>query len=259
MLRRSQCIKQATSLEEQTGRTDWTSKTGRTIHENWLCLGCSPISQLEMPYRHAGTVRDRPETTRTKLLTNATCCLAATLGDIRGKHKLANIRNDSTAEDNENTHTPQQKRRNDVESQTLSLKETSHQNLEALRNSSEKMKLLENQYSASITPGTVKTKPKKRLAKSHLKCNRDDSICPLTTTTSPLFGKRLWELRQGRALLVSLLHRSSWKLYLPLDFLNYLIIQPISLIVHLAQYKNLAHKVSIERRDLWRNGYGSWF
>ena len=37
------------------------------------------------------------------------CCLAATSGDICGNFKLANFQNDSTAEINENTHTPQLK------------------------------------------------------------------------------------------------------------------------------------------------------
>ena len=50
------------------------------------------------------------------------CCLAATFGEICGYFKLANIQNDSTAEINENTHTPQLKQRNNVESQTSSKK-----------------------------------------------------------------------------------------------------------------------------------------
>ena len=37
------------------------------------------------------------------------CCLAATSGDNCGEFKLANIQNNSTAETNENTHTPQLK------------------------------------------------------------------------------------------------------------------------------------------------------
>ena len=104
------------------------------------------------------------------------CCLAATSGDICGEFKLANIWNDSTAETNENTHTPRLKQRNDVESKPTSLKVTSLQNREPLRNSSEKMKLLANQYCASITPGIVKMKPKKRLTASQLKCNGDDNF-----------------------------------------------------------------------------------
>ena len=119
------------------------------------------------------------------------CCLAATSGDFCGQFKLANFQNDPTAETNENTHTPQLKQRNDAESQTTSLKETSLQNPEPLRNSSEKAELLGNKYCASITLRTVKTKPKKRLTASQLKCNGDDNICLLTKTTSPLFGKRL--------------------------------------------------------------------
>ena len=88
------------------------------------------------------------------------CCLAATSGDIFGEFKSANFQNDSTAETNENTHTPQQKPRKNVESQTSSVKETSLQNPEPPRHSSEKMKLLANLYCASKTPRTVKTKPK---------------------------------------------------------------------------------------------------
>ena len=104
---------------------------------------------------------------------------------------LANFQKDSTGETNENTLTPQLKQRNDVESQTTSLKETSLQNPEPLWDSSEKIELLANKYCASITPRTVKTKPKKRLTAPQLKCNGDDNIYLLTKTTSPLFGKRL--------------------------------------------------------------------
>ena len=39
------------------------------------------------------------------------CCLAANSGDICGEFKSANIQNDSTAETNENTHTPQLKQK----------------------------------------------------------------------------------------------------------------------------------------------------
>ena len=111
-------------------------------------------------------------------------CLAATFGDISGKFNFAIIKNDSTAETNENTHTPQLKQKSDVESQTSSIKETSLQNPEPLRKSSQKMKLLENQYSASMTPRTLETKPKKRLTISQLKCNGDDKICLLTHNTN---------------------------------------------------------------------------
>ena len=127
------------------------------------------------------------------------CCLAATCADICGWFKLANIQNDSTAETNKNTQTPQLKQRNEVDSQTTSLKETSLQNPEPLRNSSEKIKLVVNKYCASKTPRTFKTKPKKRLTASQLKYNGDDNISLLTNTTSPLFGKRLWEMRHGRS------------------------------------------------------------
>ena len=88
-------------------------------------------------------------------------------------------------------HTPQLKQRNDVDSQTTSLKETSLQNPEPPRNSSEKIKLLANQYCASMTPRFVKTKPKKPLTESQLEYNGDDNISFLTKTTSTLFGKRL--------------------------------------------------------------------
>ena len=128
----------------------------------------------------------------------------------------------------------------------MSLKETSLQNPEPLRNSSEKMKLVANNYFASITPRFFKTKPKKRITASQLKCNWDDNICPLTKTTSPLYGKRLWEMRHGRAVYISELHHSSWKVYLPLDFVNYLITQRIWLGVSWAKNEKFAYKVSIK-------------
>ena len=68
----------------------------------------------------------------------------------------------------------------------------------------------------------------------------------LTKTTSTLFGKRLWEMRHEWALYASVLHHSSWKLWLPLDFVNYLITQPIWLGVYQAQYENFSHAVSIK-------------
>ena len=91
--------------------------------------------------------------------TNPRCCLAATSGDIRGDFKLINIHSDSTAETDQNTHTPELKQSGDVESQTSPLKRISLQNPEPLRNSSDKIKLGAHQYCASITPRTVKTKP----------------------------------------------------------------------------------------------------
>ena len=45
------------------------------------------------------------------------CSLAATSGGVCEEFKLANFQNDSTAETNENTHTPQLKQREDLESQ----------------------------------------------------------------------------------------------------------------------------------------------
>ena len=86
---------------------------------------------------------------------------------------------------------PNQKHRQDVDSQTSSLKETSLQIPEPLRNSSEKMKLVANKYCASVTPRTFETKPKERITTSQLKCNGDNNISLLTKTTLPLFGKRL--------------------------------------------------------------------
>ena len=159
------------------------------------------------------------------------CCLAATFGDTFGEFKLAKIQNDSFAETNENTHTAQLNQRNDVESQTTSLKETLLQTPEPLWNSSEKMKLVANQYCASVTHGTFKTKPKKRLTASQLKCKGVDNISFLTKTTSTLFGKRLCEMKHGQALYIIILHRSSRKVYLSLDFVNYLITQPFWLVV----------------------------
>ena len=84
------------------------------------------------------------------------------------------------------------------------------------------MKLVANKYCASITPRTFKTKPKKRLTVSQLKCNGDNNFSSLTKTTSTLFGKRLWEMRHEWALYASVLHHISWKLWLPLDLVNYL-------------------------------------
>ena len=90
--------------------------------------------------------------------TNPRCCLAATSGEIRGEFKLANIHIDCTAKTDQNTLTPELKHRDDVESQSSPLKGTSLQSPEPLRKRSEKVKLGANQYCASITPRTVKTK-----------------------------------------------------------------------------------------------------
>ena len=86
------------------------------------------------------------------------------------------------------------------------MKESSLQNQEPPGNISEKMRLGPNQFSVSITGGTVKTKPKEQLMPSQVKGNGDDNISFLTYTTS-LFAKRLLEMRHGRALNTSVLHR----------------------------------------------------
>ena len=67
-------------------------------------------------------------------------------------------------------------------------------------------------------------------------------------TTSPLFGKRLSEMRHGRAVYISVRHHSSLKVYLPLGFVKYLITQPIWLGVSWAQYEKFVHKVSIKEK-----------
>ena len=119
------------------------------------------------------------------------------------------------------------------------------------------MKLVTNKCCASITPRTFQTKPKKRITASQLKCNGDGNICILTKTTSPVVGKRLWEMRHERAVYISAFHHSSWKVYPPLDFVNYLIIQPIWLGVFSAQYEKIAHKVSINEKiyDIMDTGH----
>ena len=116
------------------------------------------------------------------------CCLAATSGDICGRFKTANVYNDSTAETNENTHSFELKESVDENSQTSPLKRISLQNPEPLRNSSEKIKLGANQYCASITPTTVKTKPWKQMTLSEPTCNGDDNF-PLSQYELHYLGK----------------------------------------------------------------------
>ena len=55
-------------------------------------------------------------------------------------------------------------------------------------------------------------------------------------------------MRHERAVYISVLYHSSWEVYLPLDFVNYLNTQPIWLGVSWAQYEKFAHKVSIKER-----------
>ena len=84
----------------------------------------SLTSKVQMLCRHVGTVSDSGNHWN-NTSTNLKCCLAATLGNISGKYKLANIHSDSTTETIENNQRPQLKQRNDIESQTSPLKETS--------------------------------------------------------------------------------------------------------------------------------------
>ena len=140
-----------------------------------------------MPHFESGTVTDGPETSG-KIFHQSHVLSGSNIWRYLWR---VQVQNDSAVETNENTHTPQLKQRNDVESQTSSKNESSLQNPEPLRNISEKMKLLANQYSASETPRTVKTKPKIRLTSSQLKSNGDDNTSFLTKTTSTLFGKSL--------------------------------------------------------------------
>ena len=52
-----------------------------------------------------------------------------------------------------------------------------------------------------------------------------------------------WDMNE---LYISVLYHSSWEVYLPLDFVNYLITQPIWIGVSWAQYEKFPHKFSIE-------------
>ena len=135
---------------------------------------------------------------------------------------LANVRNDYTAETNENTHTPEVKQRNDVESPMSSITEISRQNRQQLRNSPMKMKLEAHQFCASKTPRTVKPEPQKQITTSQLKSDGDDNISALTITI-PLFEKHSGKVRHEQAVYGTVLHCSSWKMYVPLDFENHLV------------------------------------
>ena len=66
---------------------------------NWKCHVFTPEQWLtdRRPAEEYSTIR--------------LCCLAAVSGDICGEFKLANIQNDSTAETNDNTSTPQLKQK----------------------------------------------------------------------------------------------------------------------------------------------------
>ena len=63
MLLWSQCSKQATSLEEQTGKTEPTSSTRQTEQHIWEYAGCGPTFELKMQLGRSGTACDRLETT----------------------------------------------------------------------------------------------------------------------------------------------------------------------------------------------------
>ena len=56
----------------------------------------------------------------------------------------------------------------------------------------------------------------------------------------------MWEMRHERAVYISVLHHSSWEVHLPLDFVNYLITQPIWIGVSWAEYEKFPQKVSIK-------------
>ena len=120
--------------------------------------------------------------------TNPRCCLAAISREIRGEFKLANFHIDCTAKTDQNTHTPELKQSDEVESRASPIKGLSLQNPEPIRNSFQKIKLGANQYCASITPTTLKTEPQKRMTISQLTFDGDD-IFPLWQYELHYLGK----------------------------------------------------------------------
>ena len=83
-----QCIKQATSLKEQTGKTEPISSTRRTEQYNLGCAGCGPTFELNLPRLHSETAGDRLETTNLITILPIRGCLAATSGDIHGQFQV---------------------------------------------------------------------------------------------------------------------------------------------------------------------------
>ena len=73
-----------------------------------------------MPRLHSGAANDRQEITNFLRIPKI-------VGQQPQESHLTNIHKTSTTEINENTHMPESKQKNDVESQTSSLKETSSQ------------------------------------------------------------------------------------------------------------------------------------
>ena len=73
-----------------------------------------------MPRRHSGAANDRPETTKLPPIPEV-------VWQQPQETHLTNIHKTSTTEINENTHIPESKQRNDVQSQMSPMKETSPQ------------------------------------------------------------------------------------------------------------------------------------
>ena len=104
-----------------------------------------------MPRLHSGAATDRPDVTQLTLPP-----IPEVVWQQPQETHLANIHNYLTNKTHKHTHTPKQK--NDVETQTSPIKETSSQVPDPTRNHSWKTKLGAYQYSAPMTPTNNKTK-----------------------------------------------------------------------------------------------------
>ena len=158
MLLWSQCSKQATSLEEQTGSIERTSATGGTQQYNQECHGCGPSFKLNLPSLHSGTRFDRVETTNLIPLSLIPEVVWQQPPEISMDNFILNNTNDiATAATTQTAHTPE------LRLEMMFNYECRYQKEFYLKseNAPEKFQENETRSGSTTAPKTATTKPKK--------------------------------------------------------------------------------------------------
>ena len=174
MLQRSQCSQQTASPAQKTGNTELGSMKNHSTSLEGKYPGCSPKFERKTQRPYYGGAINRPETTELPPITEVVW------QQPQKTHLIDMNKNSINNNNNNSTHTLEFKRKNDVESQTSPIKESSGSDTESL---------MGNQTRSTPVQGPNDSKKQQREIQRNetdMKTygSRDDNVSPPRITTS---------------------------------------------------------------------------
>ena len=146
-----QPVDRLTGKEDRKNRIRTKKEPTKLLERNYP--GCSPKYELKTPRLHYGAATERPETIKLPAIPEV-------VWPPPQESHLFDVQKISATKINNSTHTPELKRKNDVAAQTSSIKETSLNYSDLVRNRTWETKLEAPQYNPSMSPRNNNMKSK---------------------------------------------------------------------------------------------------